>query len=565
MKPRSTILLGQILVDNKIITPEQLEIALKKQKETGDLLGITLLKLGFVDEENYVLPIVANQMGVSYVTLNQMEISKEIINKIPAKIAIYYKLIPIDLSDGVLTIATTKPLDINIIDGVSLVVSEKIRTVLASEKEIIESIRTYYGVGAETIDEMMETAQIKPAHEKEEDITEIDSEATIAKFLNQVFIEAYESRATDIHIEPYESELKIRYRIDGVLSDTQLPANINHFKDFINARIKIMSNLNIAEKRLPQDGRFKVKIGDINLDLRVSFLPTQFGESVVIRLLRSSSLYSLKDLGLSPDDLKRLDNLLTKPHGIIFVTGPTGSGKTTTLYACLSHINKSDNKIITIEDPIEYQLKGIMQIQIHPEIGLTFARGLRSMLRHDPDVMMVGEVRDIETARTAIQIAMTGHLIFSTLHTNDAASGVTRLIDMGIDPYLVTSSVECFIAQRLVRLLCPKCKAPGKFSEEIAKNFGLDIQIENNITIYEGSSCKACNFTGYHGRGGIYEFLILNDEIREMIMHRSSSTQIKNKAMALGMTTLLQSGWEKVKQGLTSASEIIRVTKEDYK
>ncbi len=565
MKPRSTALLGQLLVDNKIITSEQLEIALKKQKETGDPLGITLLKLGFVDEENYVLPIVANQMGVSYVNLNQMEIAKEVINKIPAKIAIYYKLIPIDYSDGILTIATTKPLDINIIDGVSLVVSDKIRTVLASEKEVIENIRTYYGVGAETIDQMMETAQIKPTPEKEEDIAEIDSEATIAKFLNQVFIEAYESRATDIHIEPYENELKIRYRIDGVLSDTQLPANINHFRDFINARIKIMSNLNIAEKRLPQDGRFKVKIGDINLDLRVSFLPTQFGESVVIRLLRSSSLYNLKDLGLSPEDLKRLDGLLSKPHGIIFVTGPTGSGKTTTLYACLSHINKADNKIITIEDPIEYQLKGIMQIQIHPEIGLTFARGLRSMLRHDPDVMMVGEVRDVETARTAVQIAMTGHLIFSTLHTNDAASGVTRLIDMGIDPYLVTSSVECFIAQRLVRLLCPKCKTPGKFSEDVVKDFGLDPQIERNITIYEGTGCKACNFSGYYGREGIYEFLVLNDEIREMIMHRSSSTQIKNKATSLGMTTLLQSGWEKVKLGLTSASEVIRVTKEDYK
>jgi type II secretory ATPase GspE/PulE/Tfp pilus assembly ATPase PilB-like protein len=566
MKPQQPALLGQVLVEKKIITPEQLELALKKQKESGEPLGIALLKLGFVDEENYFLPIVASQLGVDFVNLSQIEISKEVINKIPAKIATYYKLIPIDFSNGVLTIATASPLDVNIIDGVSLVVKEKIKTALASEKDILECISTYYGVGAQTIDQMMETNQIKPTLKKNEDLAELDNEASIAKFLNQVLIEAYEDRATDIHIEPYENDLKIRYRIDGVLSDTKLPANINHFKDFINARIKIMSNLNIAEKRLPQDGRFKVKIGSANLDLRVSFLPTQFGESVVIRLLRSSSLYSLSDLGLTSDDLKTLDLLLKKPHGIIFVTGPTGSGKTTTLYACLSHINSADNKIITIEDPIEYQLKGIMQMQIHPEIGLTFARGLRSMLRHDPDVMMVGEVRDAETAKTAVQIAMTGHLIFSTLHTNDSASGVTRLIDMGIDPYLITSSVECFIAQRLVRELCPRCKTPFKTTAEtIKKNFGIDPQIDGEITLYENIGCKACNSSGYHGRSGIYEFLILNDEIREMIMQKASSTQIKNKAMSLGMITLMQSGWNKVKEGSTTMSEIVRVTKEDTK
>ncbi len=566
MKSRPPALLGQVLVENKVITAEQLAIALEKQKQTGDLLGITLFKLGFVDEENYVLPIVASQMGVEFVNLAQIKIPKDVIKKIPAKIATYYKLIPIEFSNGILTLASAHPLDINIMDGVSLVVREKIKTVLASEKEIVESIRTYYGVGAETIDQMMETAQIRVSPEKtNQDLTEIDSEATIAKFLNQVLLEAYTNRSTDIHIEPYENELKIRYRIDGVLTDTKLPANIYHFRDFINARIKIMSNLNIAEKRLPQDGRFKVKIGDSNLDLRVSFLPTQFGESVVIRILRSSSLISLKNLGLSAEDLAKLDHLLVKPHGIIFVTGPTGSGKTTTLYACLSHINHTDKKIITIEDPIEYQLNGIMQMQIHPEIGLTFARGLRSMLRHDPDVMMVGEVRDVETARTAVQIAMTGHLIFSTLHTNDAASGVTRLMDMGIDPYLVTSAVECFIAQRLIRTLCIKCKTPTTTTPEMLKGFGLNPATEAGLTIYEAVGCKACNSTGYHGRTSIYEFLMFTDEIRELVMQRASSAQIRNKAVSLGMTTLLQSGWQRIKEGTTTPSEVIRVTKEDYK
>lgn len=323
-----------------------------------------------------------------------------------------------------------------------------------------------------------------------------------------------------------------------------------------------MANLDIAERRLPQDGRIKIRVAQEELDLRISVLPTQFGESVDIRLLSGSMLYSLENLGLSSSDLEILEGLIKKPHGIIFVTGPTGSGKTTTLYACLSKINTKDKKIITIEDPIEYQLKGVTQIQIHPRIGLTFAAGLRSMLRHDPDIMMVGEVRDFETAEITIRVALTGHLVFSTLHTNDASGGITRLLDMGVEPFLVASSVECFIAQRLVRLVCPKCRIEKKPDKGIVKEFGIENDIDK-VTVYEGKGCEACKFTGYKGRTAIYEFLLMGEEIRNLVLQRTSSDQIKKKALELGMHTLRMDGWKKIKQGLTTINEVIRVTKED--
>jgi type II secretion system protein E len=563
MNTKTKIPLGQLLVENRVITQEQLDIALKKQKETGELLGAALLTLGFVGEESVFIPILAEQLGVEFVNLRNQDILKDTIAQIPAKFATYYKIMPIHFKEETLTVATTHPLDINIIDAVGLVAPYKVKTVLASEKDIAEAIRKYYGVGAETIDQMMTSVQIDRDKETgTENIEEIDSEASIGKFINQILLEAYKDRATDIHLEPYENDLKIRCRVDGVLVDARVPANIWHFKDSINSRIKIMSNLNIAEKRLPQDGRFQVKVGDVDLDLRVSFLPTQFGESVVIRILSSTKLYDMQDLGLSQKELQILDDLIRKPHGIIFVTGPTGSGKTTTLYSCLSKVNQSDRKIITIEDPIEYQLKGITQIQINPAVGLTFARGLRSMLRHDPDIMMVGEVRDLETAEIAIQIALTGHLVFSTLHTNDAVSGVTRLIDMGVEPYLITSVVECFVAQRLVRRICPKCKQSVKITPEMMKDFGLDEKNAGVTNVYEGKGCEHCNFTGYFGREGIYEFLLLNEKIEELILTRASASQIKNKAVSSGMKTLLEHGWEKVCRGITTPAEVLRVTTE---
>lgn len=563
MKIESKFPLGQLLIEKGIITQQQLDQALKKQKETGEMLGVTLLELGFVDEEMVFLPILAGQYGVEYVHLREMNIPQQVTAKIPAKFASHYKIFPVDYKNGTLTIATTKPLDVHMIDEISVIVSDKLNMALASEKDIMEAIRKYYGVGAETIERMMGSVTVTNKKAIEIDaLDETDAEASISKFLNQILLEAYHDRATDIHIEPFEQDLQIRYRVDGTLYDAKVPSNIVHFKDAINSRIKILSNLNIAEKRIPQDGRFKVRVEGIDLDLRVSFLPTPYGESVVMRILNATQLFSFEDLGLEAYERKILEELVEKPHGIIFLTGPTGSGKTTTLYACLSSINTEDQKIITIEDPVEYQLKGITQIQINPAVGLTFAQGLRSMLRHDPDVMMVGEVRDIETAEIAIQVALTGHLVFSTLHTNDAAGGVARLLDMGVEPFLITSTVECFIAQRLVRTICPKCKESVKVPLNAAKELGVDIE-GKEILAYEGRGCESCKMTGYTGRQGIYEFLLIKDEIRDMIMKRATAGEIKEQAIKQGMKTLRQSGWEKVKKGVTTVQEVIRVTQEE--
>ncbi len=565
MNVKHEIPLGQLLTERGLITPHQLQTALEEQKSTGELLGLVLLRLGFISEEAVFMPLLAGQMGCEYVDVKALNIPNHVISILPAKFASHFNVIPIEHHDDILTVATPHPFDLSMLDAVETVWPGCIKTVLSSESDIAEMINKYYGVGAETIDAMM-GAQKSKGTAKDfavADLSEIESEASIGKFINQILLEAYNRRATDIHIEPYEDELKIRYRIDGVLSDAQVPSNIWVFRDAINSRIKIMSHLNIAEKRLPQDGRFKVKVSGAQLDLRVSFLPTPYGESVVIRLLSSSHLFDFNELGLSAGNLKILDSLIHKPYGIIFVTGPTGSGKTTTLYSGLSRINNAGKKIITIEDPIEYQLKGIIQLQINPAIKFTFASGLRSMLRHDPDVMMVGEVRDFETAEIAIQIALTGHLVFSTLHTNDAASGITRLMDMGVEPYLISSAVEGFIAQRLVRRICPKCKVPVQLASQVARDLGVKVEGDSAIAVFEGKGCEFCADSGFYGREGIYEFLVLHDEIKEMIAQKISSVKIKEKAMALGMKTLMDDGWEKVLKGVTTIEEVMRVTKEE--
>jgi len=439
----------------------------------------------------------------------------------------------------------------------------QIQPVLAGERDIIEAIREHYGLGAETIERMMSDTQMMTADAPAtESIDESSSEASISQFLNQILFQAHRDSATDIHIEPFGGELRIRYRIDGVLYDAQVPENIRFFKEALISRIKILSNLNIAEKRLPQDGRFKVKVENTDMDLRVSFLPTSFGESCVIRLLNSFRLYNFEELGIVGPERKHLDLLINKPHGIIFLTGPTGSGKTTTLYSCLAAVNAEDTKIITVEDPVEYQLKGAVQVQANSAIGLTFAAALRSILRNDPDVIMIGEVRDFETAQIAIQMSLTGHLVFSTLHTNDAASGVTRLIDIGIEPYLIASSVECFLAQRLVRLLCPLCKVVTPFTDIIRSEFELS-HITQDPVIYEAVGCKSCRMTGYSGRQAICEFLVLNEKTRSMVTARATSREIKHQAILDGMKTLRQHGWEKVALGLTSPSEVLRVTEDN--
>lgn len=568
MQKIDTMLIGQILISEGIITPEQLEAGLEEQKKTGEFICTVLARMGFAPEER-VFNILSRQLRIPYLKLRDKQIELSVIRRVPAKFASHYKIIPVELSGNILTIAMADPRDIRTLDDIRLLLGLEVKPVLASEFEINDAIRKYYGVGAETLEKIIakrpDSEELVAPEEAVEDLEAMADEASIIKFVNQIFSEAVKERATDIHIEPFQDELRVRLRIDGALYAISVPQAIRYFHPAIVSRIKIMSHLNIAERRLPQDGRIKIKIENAELDLRISTIPTAFGEAVHIRILNPQFFLELETLGLSTEDLKLIqDVIIKKPHGIIFVTGPTGSGKSTTLYASLARINSTKIKIITIEDPVEYQLKGVNQIQVNPKIGLTFAAGLRHMLRHDPDVMMVGEVRDFETAEIAIRAALTGHLVFSTLHTNDAAGAVTRLIDMGIEPFLVSSSIECLIAQRLVRLICPKCKALVKPKAEILSQIKpAELGSRKNVEFYEGKGCEACKFTGYYGRTGIYEILPITQPVRELILQRASSQQIKQKAVACGMRTLRQDGLEKVFAGLTTFSEVVRVTQQE--
>ena len=553
--------IGRLLIQKGLISIENIDQALDEQKKTGRNLGQILVDLGHISQDN-LYQALSEQFDIEYIQLKNIIIPHSVIEKVPVKLAAYYKLIPIAVDKDSLTIAAVNPLDVNILDDLKLILKKEIKAVLSSETDISAAIKKYYGVGAETIEKMVPVAggEEKPVFEAGEDLTGSAEDASIIKFVNQVLLEAYRRRATDIHLEPYADEFCVRYRIDGILYNTKTPKNVKNFQQAIISRIKIMAGLNIAERRLPQDGRIKVRISKIEVDLRVSVLPTPYGESVVIRLLSTNILYGLKNLGFLKQDQALFEELIRKPHGIVFVTGPTGSGKTTTLYASLGTINSDEKKIITIEDPIEYQLKGITQMQVHPKIGLTFSQGLRAMLRHDPDVMMVGEVRDYETAEITIRVALTGHLVFSTLHTNDAAGGITRLIDMGVEPFLVASSVLSFIAQRLVRVICPDCKVPIRPEPEILKELGVVYKDSAGLKIYQGKGCDFCANTGYRGRTAIYEILNVSEPIRELILKRTSSETIKKRAVSEGMRTLRRDGWEKVIMGITTPQEVLRVT-----
>jgi type II secretion system protein E len=568
MPTKDDILIGQVLIDKGVISSEQLDAGLREQKKTGDFICTTLVKLGFAPEEK-IFSVLSLHLGIPYLKLKDREIEPLIIAKVPAKFASHYKIIPVEFKDNMLVIAMTDPLDIRTLDDMRLLLGLDVKGVLASEIEITDAIRKYYGVGAETIEriiaERSSSQDLKMEQDKAQDLEAMAEDASIIKFVNQLLAEAIKSRATDIHIEPFQDELRTRFRIDGILYDINVPDTIKYFQPAIVSRVKIMSQLNIAERRLPQDGRIKIKVNEQELDLRISTLPMPFGEAVHIRVLSPQFFLELEKLGLSEKHLKVLEGVIKKPHGIIFVTGPTGSGKSTTLYAALARINSAAVKIITIEDPIEYQLRGVNQIQVNPKIGLNFATGLRHMLRHDPDVMMVGEVRDYETAEIAIRAALTGHLVFSTLHTNDAAGAVTRLLDMGVEPFLVSSSLECLIAQRLVRLICLKCKtplSPEKKSEAITQMKDVEFDPQK-IQLYEGKGCEECRFTGYRGRTAIHEMLIMTEPIRELILTRASSQQIKQKAVSQGMETLRQDGLRKVITGLTTLTEVVRVTQQE--
>ena len=566
MTSGNNILIGKMLVDEGLITPEQLEIGLREQKKSGDFICTAFVKLGFISGEK-VFGMLSRQLNIPFVKVKERQIDPQMINKVPAKFASHYKIIPLEYKDNTLVIAMVDPLDIRTLDDIRLILNLEVKGVLASEDDILEAIRRYYGVGAETLERMI--AQKSSAEGMAEETAEIENlevlaeDASIIRFVNQILTEAIKDRASDIHLEPFHDELRTRFRIDGVLYDINTPDTVRLFHQAIVSRIKIMSRLNIAERRLPQDGRMKIKIGDEELDLRVSTLPTVFGEAVHLRILSTSFFLELEKLGLLPEDMAIIEAAITRPHGIIFVTGPTGSGKSTTLYASLARINSSAVKIITIEDPVEYQLKGVNQLQVVPQIGFTFATALRHMLRHDPDVMMVGEVRDYETAEIAIRSALTGHLVFSTLHTNDAAGAVTRLLDMGVEPFLVSSSLELLIAQRLVRLICRRCKRPVKARPELLAQIRDVANTLGDIELYEGAGCEECRFTGYRGRTAIYEILSVTEPLREMMLDRASSQQIKQKAILQGMRTLRLDGLQKVRAGLTTLMEVVRVTQQE--
>jgi len=566
-------ILAQTLLDRKLITQQALVVATKEAYDKNEPLAMVLLERGLVDEVS-LMKVLAEQLKMEIVDIKNIQVDKELLEKIPVKFSWYYKFFPIKLEGNTLTIAVAYPLDIKTQDEIRVGLGYDIHAVLSSKNDIIEMLKRNYGLAADTIEKIISrsadsSSSVGTAFTEQQEVENIEKlagDASVIQLVNQIILEAFKKRATDIHIEPYRDKIKLRYRIDGVLYDAKVPPEIKRFFMPILSRIKIMSNLNIVERRLPQDGRAIVNTKDQTLDLRVSSIPTPYGESIVIRLLPTLMMFGLEKLGLSENDLKIFESLLKKPHGIIFVTGPTGSGKTTTLYACLSRLNTPDKKIISIEDPIEYELEGITQIQVMPEIGLTFARGLRSMLRHDPDVMMVGEVRDQETAEITIRVALTGHLVLSTLHTNDAASGITRLIDIGIEPFLIASSVEAFIAQRLVRVICPHCKELDKrpmleLKQKIAKS--LQLKSAEEVKFYVGKGCQECDFTGFFGRTAIYEILLMNEQIRELVIQKAPAKIIKQKAVSEGMRILRQDGWAKVIAGITTPEEVLKATPDD--
>ena len=567
MLTQDNILIGQMLVKENVISSFQLDQALREQQQHGQFICSILVAMGFAAEEK-IFNILSHQLNIPYVNLRSVTIDPAVIQKIPATFVSHYKIMPVEIKDNFLIIAMVNPLDVRIVDDLRLLLNIDVKGVLSGEKEINDAIRRYYGVGAGTIERIISEQDVfRPAAAEEENVQNVDGageDASIITFVNQVLAEAIKDRATDIHLEPFQDELRVRFRIDGVLYETQIPEKISLFHPAIVSRLKVMAHLNIAERRLPQDGRIKLKINGGELDVRISTLPTAFGEAVHIRLLNTRFFLGLENLGLSSEDRAIIEKVIAQPHGILFVTGPTGSGKTTSLYACLAKINSGAVKIITIEDPIEYQLRGINQMQVVSQIGFSFATALRHMLRHDPDVMMVGEVRDFETAEIAIRSALTGHFVFSTLHTNDAAGAVTRLLDMGIEPFLVSSSLECLIAQRLVRVICSHCKTPvnSAVRTEILQHMKQMNLVHPSSDFYEGKGCEACRFTGYKGRTGIYEILIVTEPIRDLILKRASSQEIKQKAVEEGMRSLRHDGLLKVCQGITTITEVMRITQQ---
>jgi general secretion pathway protein E len=553
--------LGDILLEKKILTPEQLKAA-NEQCGPTDRLDRVLVRMGYCSETN-VLAALGSLYHFDVVDLigPDVPVNVDLLRKMPSKLVHRAKLIPLDRVNGSLRVATPDPFQIYAFDELRMLCGLEVKPVLAKESEINEIIKKYFGVGGDTVSQLIDEDGLEVVSDVGEsagDLAEMAQDASVIKLVNEILLEAINERASDVHIEPFENDLKIRYRVDGVLRNTNVPPQIRQLQAAIISRIKILSNLNIAERRLPQDGSFKIRAQGREIDLRVSIIPMVFGEGVVMRILdKQSILLSLTDLGFDDDMLEIFKGIISQPHGIMLVTGPTGSGKTTTLYAALNGIVSEEIKCLTVEDPVEYHLDGINQVGVNIKAGLTFARGMRSFLRHDPDVIMVGEIRDLETAETAVQASLTGHLVLSTLHTNDAPSAITRMLDMGVEPFLVASSVEAVLAQRLVRVICPDCKEAYK-PEKIEMPPDFNYQGE---PVYRGRGCRECRNTGYRGRKGIFELMVVNDDVRELVLQRASSGKITVEAKKGGMIQLREDGWNKVRKGITTLKEVVQATK----
>jgi type II secretory ATPase GspE/PulE/Tfp pilus assembly ATPase PilB-like protein len=569
-KPIANKILVDVLVKSGLIDAEDASNYVQSAKKEHKNLNSYLIRHGILTDRE-IVEALSKELNLPVFDLKEKEIPQTVIDRVPVKFASFYKFMPVAIEGNILTLAISSPLDVRMEDDIRVYLGLELNEVLALRTDINEALKKYYGLASDTIDRILTRDPTKRKSDGNqetwvEDIEKKSEDPSVAKLVNQIILEAYQKRATDIHIEPYRDKMRLRYRIDGILMDANLPPEARHFLLPMVSRIKIMSNLSITEKRLPQDGSTVVRTKDQDLDLRISTMPALRGESMVIRILPTKSMRNrLETLGLNDQNAFKFRELIQASHGIIFVTGPTGSGKTTTLYACLNELNHDDQKIITIEDPIEYEMDGITQIQISPKLNFSFAEGLRSILRHDPDIIMVGEVRDLDTAEIAIRTALTGHLVFSTLHTNDAASGITRLIDMGVEPYLVASSVEAFVAQRLIRLICTQCKqedtqVPDTVRREMAESLGISL---GKVKVYHGRGCEACNKTGYYGRTAIYEILKMDENIRAMLTSKPSTEHVKLTAMKNGMITLRQNGWQCVAAGITTVSEVLYVASKD--
>ncbi|MFQ5465350.1 MAG: type IV-A pilus assembly ATPase PilB [Thermodesulfobacteriota bacterium] len=563
--------LGELLLRENLITPEQLEKAISEQKKNGGRLGYNLTKLGYLTEKDLTL-FLSKQYGIPTIDLKQQEVDSEVVKLIPEDVARKYQILPVSRTGATLVVAMTDPSNIFAIDDIKFLTGYNVEPLVASDAAIKEAIEEYYDVtemGMElegVLTEFDETDMEVIQDEEEVDLSDLKKaveDAPVVKLVNLILTDAIKKGASDIHIEPYEKAFRVRYRVDGVLAEVMKPPQ--KLKNAIVSRIKIMSSLDIAERRLPQDGRIKLKMGkNKEMDYRVSVLPTLFGEKVVLRLLDKSNLQlDMTKLGFEERQLNDFMGAIHKPWGIVLVTGPTGSGKTTTLYSALTELNKISENISTAEDPVEFNLTGINQVQMHEEIGLNFAAALRSFLRQDPDIIMVGEIRDYETAEIAIKAALTGHLVLSTLHTNDAPSTVNRLLNMGIEPFLVSSSSNLILAQRLARKVCSDCKEEIEIGEKVLTDLGLPPGEAKGMTCYTGKGCATCGNTGYKGRIALYEVMPFTESIKDLVLNGASTAELKRAAIMGGMKTLRMSGISKVAEGVTTIEEILRVTMAD--